>query len=207
MRGTTVVALRGCCNISRISCFLRSFCLLPHPRLPRPLAHSFPCPFSTVSLSLIPTIRPQAPIKTLATEDQFVFLTEKMAIPLPNPPPMHNVGQNYLVSLGAVCAWMGEQAEALGVEIFSGFAGSEVRRDGDDDDVHRHMGWWWWWSIGDAFCMRLRVAGCPVVSFFSPFLTVLHLLHCLPLFPELLSSLLRDTRLPSGSTIFNNFLC
>ncbi|MBT7646875.1 MAG: electron transfer flavoprotein-ubiquinone oxidoreductase, partial [Rhodospirillaceae bacterium] len=47
------------------------------------------------------------------------------AIRLPTPPQMNNHG-NYIVSLGNVCRWLGEQAEAMGVEIFPGFAASEV---------------------------------------------------------------------------------
>ena len=42
-----------------------------------------------------------------------------------HPKPMRN-GGNYIVSLGEVCRWLGEQAEALGVEIFPGFPASEI---------------------------------------------------------------------------------
>jgi electron-transferring-flavoprotein dehydrogenase len=57
-------------------------------------------------------------------EDRFLFLTTEKAYKLPTPPQMHNDG-NYIVSLGNVVRW-GEQAEALGVEIYPGFAASEV---------------------------------------------------------------------------------
>jgi electron-transferring-flavoprotein dehydrogenase len=66
-----------------------------------------------------------APIVTPVTEDRFLWLTGKRAIRLPTPPQMHNAG-NYIVSMGRVVKWLGEQAEALGVEIYPGFAGAEV---------------------------------------------------------------------------------
>jgi electron-transferring-flavoprotein dehydrogenase len=66
-----------------------------------------------------------APLNTPADEDRFLFLTKKRAIRMPTPPQMHNAG-NYIVSLGNVCRWLGQQAEALGVEIFPGFAAAEV---------------------------------------------------------------------------------
>ncbi len=66
-----------------------------------------------------------APLTVAAREDRFLFLTETGALVLPTPPPMHNHG-NYIVSLGNVCRWLAEQAEALGCEIFAGFAGAEV---------------------------------------------------------------------------------
>ncbi|TVR84764.1 MAG: electron transfer flavoprotein-ubiquinone oxidoreductase [Rhodospirillales bacterium] len=69
-----------------------------------------------------------APLLTPAGDDQFLFLTEKKAIKLPTPPQMHNHG-NYIVSLGNVCRWLGEQAEAVGVEIYPGFAAAEVLYD------------------------------------------------------------------------------
>ena len=66
-----------------------------------------------------------APLVQTVTEDRFLFLTETRAIRLPTPPQMHNEG-NYIVSLGDVCRWLGTQAEALGVEIYPGFAAAEV---------------------------------------------------------------------------------
>ncbi|MBL4589930.1 MAG: electron transfer flavoprotein-ubiquinone oxidoreductase, partial [Alphaproteobacteria bacterium] len=66
-----------------------------------------------------------APLKTKAGKDKFMFLTENKAVTLPTPPQMKNHG-NYIISLGALGRWLGEQAEALGVEIFAGFAASEV---------------------------------------------------------------------------------
>ena len=69
-----------------------------------------------------------APLHTRATKDQFLFLTKKTAFKLPNPPHMNNHG-NYIISLSNLVRWMEEQAEALGVEIFPGFAASEVLFD------------------------------------------------------------------------------
>ena len=66
-----------------------------------------------------------APLNTPATEDRFLFLTKTGAIRLPTPPQMHNRG-NYIISLGNLCRWLAEQAEALEVEIFPGFPASEV---------------------------------------------------------------------------------
>lgn len=66
-----------------------------------------------------------APLNTPATEDYFLFLTETGAHKLPTPPQMQNHG-NYVISLGNLCRWLGEQAEALGVEIYPGFAAAEV---------------------------------------------------------------------------------
>jgi len=66
-----------------------------------------------------------APLNTPAGEDRFLFLTEKRAIKLPTPQTMHNHG-NYIISLGNLCRWLGQQAEGLGVEIFPGFAAAEV---------------------------------------------------------------------------------
>src|SRR6185312_9624328 len=66
-----------------------------------------------------------APLNTPAQDDRFLFLTKGGALRLPTPPQMHNHG-NYIVSLGNVCRWLATQAEALGVEIYPGFAAAEV---------------------------------------------------------------------------------
>ena len=66
-----------------------------------------------------------APLTTPAGEDRFLYLTKRRAYRLPTPPQMHNDG-NYIVSLSDVCRWLGAQAEALGVEIYPGFAAAEV---------------------------------------------------------------------------------
>jgi electron-transferring-flavoprotein dehydrogenase len=69
-----------------------------------------------------------APLNTPVTEDHFLYLTETKSYKLPTPPQMHNEG-NYIISLGSVCRWLATQAEALGVEIYSGFAAAEVLYD------------------------------------------------------------------------------
>lgn len=69
-----------------------------------------------------------APMTQKATRDLFLFLSETGARATPGwllPDCFHNEG-NYIVSLGMVTRWLGQQAEALGVEIFSGFAATEV---------------------------------------------------------------------------------
>ena len=66
-----------------------------------------------------------APLNTPAGEDRFMLLSETGARKLPTPPQMSNHG-NYIISLGNLCRWLGEQAEALGVEIYPGFAAAEV---------------------------------------------------------------------------------
>lgn len=66
------------------------------------------------------------PICVPATDDAFYLLRDaKHASKMPTPPQMHNRG-NFIVSLGAMCAWLAPQAEALGVDIFPGFAAADV---------------------------------------------------------------------------------
>jgi len=78
---------------------------------------------------LIPDWQAQgAPLLTPAADDRFLYLTETRAFKLPTPPQMNNHG-NYIVSLGNVCRWLATQAEALGVEIYPGFAAAEVLED------------------------------------------------------------------------------
>ncbi|KAL2021276.1 hypothetical protein VTK56DRAFT_7355 [Thermocarpiscus australiensis] len=62
---------------------------------------------------------------TPAAKDNMRFLTKSMAIPLPTPPQMHNDG-NYIVSLNQFVKWLGDRAEEIGVEVYPGFAASEV---------------------------------------------------------------------------------
>ena len=74
-----------------------------------------------------------APLETEVTDDQFLFLTKTGSYRFPNflmPRLMNNHG-NYIVSLGDVCRWLGQQAEALGVEIYPGFAAAEVLYNDD----------------------------------------------------------------------------
>ena len=74
-----------------------------------------------------------APLNTPVTRDRFLFLRESGIVETPAfllPACFHNHG-NYVVSLGNVCRWLAKEAEALGVEIFPGFAAAEVLYDGD----------------------------------------------------------------------------
>lgn len=71
-----------------------------------------------------------APLKTLVQKDQFLLLTEKKSYRLPTPPPMRNHG-NYIISLGQLCRWLANQAESLGVNIFPGFAATEIIYEGN----------------------------------------------------------------------------
>ncbi|MDX1484672.1 MAG: electron transfer flavoprotein-ubiquinone oxidoreductase [Alphaproteobacteria bacterium] len=66
-----------------------------------------------------------APLATPAERDRFMLLTARRAVPLPTPPEMRNHG-NYIISLGNLCRWLAGEAEALGVEIYPGFAAAEV---------------------------------------------------------------------------------
>jgi len=82
--------------------------------------------FETRALNeLIPDWKEKgAPLVLEAKSDVFALLTEKKLIRMPTPPGMHNKG-NYIVSLADLTRWLGTQAEALGVEIFAGFAADD----------------------------------------------------------------------------------
>jgi electron-transferring-flavoprotein dehydrogenase len=72
-----------------------------------------------------------APVETAVTEDRFYYLGPAGALRIPNlvmPPLMSNHG-NYIVSLGNLCRWLGEQAADMGVEVYPGFAAAEVLYD------------------------------------------------------------------------------
>ena len=74
-----------------------------------------------------------APLLAPVTEDRFVFLSRASAYKVPDfmlPACFRNHG-NYVISLGNVCRWLGSQAEALGVELFPGFAAAEVLYNDD----------------------------------------------------------------------------
>ena len=74
-----------------------------------------------------------APVTTPVSDDRFVLLTETRGFRIPGallPPLMHN-GGNYIISLGNLCRWLAKEAEALGVEIYPGFAAAEVLYEGD----------------------------------------------------------------------------
>ena len=70
------------------------------------------------------------PICVPAGDDEFWLLSKTGQRRLPVPPGMKNHG-NFIVSLGAMCAWLAPQAEALGVEIYPGFAAAETLHDDD----------------------------------------------------------------------------
>ena len=75
----------------------------------------------------------QAPVVTPVCEDRFLFLGGQSAFKIPDrllPACFKNHG-NYVISLGSLCRWLGTQAEALGVEIYPGFAGAEILTDED----------------------------------------------------------------------------
>ena len=81
---------------------------------------------------LLPEWREEdSPINTPVSEDRFLWLGPAGAVRLPGflmPPLMSNHG-NYIASLGDACRWLAGKAEALGVEIFPGFAAAEVLFD------------------------------------------------------------------------------
>ena len=69
-----------------------------------------------------------APLNAAVSEDRFLILGKQSSFQIPNlllPACFHNEG-NFVISLGSLCRWLGQQAEALGVEIYPGFAGAEV---------------------------------------------------------------------------------
>ena len=75
----------------------------------------------------------ETPLKTPVTRERMMFLSKNGALNVPNlflPPAMHNNG-NYIISLGNFSRWLGEQAEAMGVEIYPGFAAAEILYNDD----------------------------------------------------------------------------
>lgn len=82
--------------------------------------------------TLLPDWRDRgAPITQEVTADRFLWLGPEGALRLPAflmPPLLSNHG-NFIISLGDLCRWLGEQAEALGVEVFPGFAAVETLHD------------------------------------------------------------------------------
>src|SRR5580698_4705454 len=82
---------------------------------------------------LVPDWREDAdcPLKTRVKDDRFFWMTKSGAIRLPNfmMPPLMNNHHCYIGSLGQLCRWLAAKAEALGVEIYPGFAATEVLYD------------------------------------------------------------------------------
>src|SRR5260370_10531526 len=73
-----------------------------------------------------------APLETPVNEDHFLYLTKKHAVRAPiTPPPLKNHGY-YIVSLNRLTAWLGEQCEEAGVNVFPEFPGAELLYDEDD---------------------------------------------------------------------------
>src|SRR5881398_449939 len=85
---------------------------------------------------LVPDWREDAdcPLKTQVKDDRFYWMTAGSAIRLPNfiMPPLMNNHHCYVGSLGNVCRWLAPKAEALGIEIYPGFAAAEVLYDEKD---------------------------------------------------------------------------
>ena len=72
-----------------------------------------------------------APVETEVRDDRIYYLTERSHLRSPfTPPPLRNHG-NYVISLNRFVRWLSEQAEAEGIDIFTGFAGTEVLYEGD----------------------------------------------------------------------------
>ena len=73
-----------------------------------------------------------APLNTSVKKDKLFFLLKNIGIPVPTfvMPPMNNHG-NYVISLGNLCRWLGQQAENLGIEIFPGFPASKLLFEND----------------------------------------------------------------------------
>ena len=75
-----------------------------------------------------------APVKVRVTQDKFLYLGPAGSLRLPSlaMPKLMSNHESYIVSLGNVCRWMAEKAEALGVEIYPGFAAAEVLFEGQN---------------------------------------------------------------------------
>ncbi|MBS0289966.1 MAG: electron transfer flavoprotein-ubiquinone oxidoreductase [Proteobacteria bacterium] len=75
---------------------------------------------------LIPDWQKEAPpLLSPVTQDEFLLFTPKKAFKLPTPPQMKNHG-NYIISLGELCRWLAKIAENLGVDIYPGFAATQL---------------------------------------------------------------------------------
>ena len=70
----------------------------------------------------------ECPVKVEVKKESVKFMTNSKSFNIPNfliPPVMHNKG-NFIISLGSLCKWLGNEAEKLGVEIYPGFAASDI---------------------------------------------------------------------------------
>jgi electron-transferring-flavoprotein dehydrogenase len=80
---------------------------------------------------LFPDVDPsELPLRTPVTKESVYFMTERRAIPLPTPPTMRNHG-NHVASLGEIVRWLGERAEALGVNVFAGYPAAALLVEGN----------------------------------------------------------------------------
>ncbi|NCT56535.1 MAG: electron transfer flavoprotein-ubiquinone oxidoreductase [Legionella sp.] len=75
--------------------------------------------------TLLPNTWQDAPLQTLVTHDKFYYLNSKRAYRLPTPPQMRNT-HNFIISLGELGLFLAQQAEAVGCEIYAGFAATEL---------------------------------------------------------------------------------
>jgi len=84
---------------------------------------------------LFPDVAPsELPLRTPVTRESVYFMTERRALRLPTPPTMRNHG-NHVASLGEIVRWLGERAEALGVNVFAGYPANALLVEG-----HRTIG-------------------------------------------------------------------
>jgi electron-transferring-flavoprotein dehydrogenase len=89
---------------------------------------------------LLPQWRQAPPaICVAAKRDEFRFLTRTGSMKLPTPPQLHNHG-NFIISLGQLTPWIAQQAEALGVDIFPGFAAAEPLFNADESVAGVRLG-------------------------------------------------------------------
>jgi electron-transferring-flavoprotein dehydrogenase len=92
--------------------------------------------FETRALDeLIPNWKEEgAPVKTKVLKEKFLFLSKRSSLSWPTwlLPSVQQNHKNYIISLANLCRWLGEKAESLGVEIFSGFAASKLLYNLDD---------------------------------------------------------------------------
>jgi electron-transferring-flavoprotein dehydrogenase len=75
---------------------------------------------------LLPDKWQNAPLDTQVTKDYFYYLTSKKAIRFPTPAYMCNKKNNYIISLGDLCQFLAQEAEALGCEVYPSFAASKI---------------------------------------------------------------------------------
>ncbi len=80
---------------------------------------------------LLPDFEKEAPLNSSVNKEAVYFLTENSKLKFPiTPPPLRDHG-NYVISLNRFVKWLGSKVEAAGITVFTGFAGSELRFDGE----------------------------------------------------------------------------